>query len=107
MDGGGEVKKMSPLIAVKVATDLGAVLAIVGVLGWILDNIDLGMLCCICGPLDGCTRPMDSGDNTVEEFKFWDKEMVDGFVASPNPCSSSKDGVLVLMKAVQCIGYFS
>ena len=80
---------------------------VIGVLGWRLDDIDVGALCWVCGPLDGYARPTDAGGDTVEEFEFRDKEMFQGFVSFSNPCPGVENSLLVLVEKVKCIGYFS
>ena len=49
-----EIKVPSFFIAIKMATDLGIVVVIVGVLPGCLDEIDVQMFCNICGPLGEC-----------------------------------------------------
>lgn len=83
------------------------VLAVVRVFGWSFDDIDVGTLCGICRPLNGYTRPTDTGGDAVEEFEFGDEEMVKGLVPFPNPCSSIEDGMLVFVETVQRVGYFN
>ena len=86
--------------------DLRAILAVVSVFRWGLDNVDVCALCQVCGPLDGHTRPTGAGDNTMEEFKLWDEEIFDGFVSCANSCSSVKDSLVVLVKKTQHDRYF-
>ena len=86
--------------------DLRAVFTIVCVLRWGLHNIDVSVLSGACRPLDRHPRPADAGDDTVEEFEFWDEEVVQGLVPFPNPHSSIKDSILVFMEVVQSVQYF-
>ena len=84
---------------------MGPVLAVVRILGWDLDNINVGMFCWICRPLGGDAGPVDTGDNTMEEFEFQYEEMVKRFISFPNPHPCVKDSFLVLMEEIQCGGY--
>lgn len=63
-----------------------AILAVVGIFGGDLDDINMGALCWICGPLDRNARPTDACDDTVEKLELQDEEMVEGFVSFPYPC---------------------
>lgn len=51
VDGCCEFKVASLFIAIKMATDLGIVVTIVGVLPGCLDEINMQTFCNICGPL--------------------------------------------------------
>ena len=86
-------------------TDLRAILAVVGILRWNLDDVDVGTLCWISGPPDGGTRPTDAQDDTVKEFNLGDKEMVKGLIPFSNLCSGIKDHLFILMEDVQCMRY--
>ena len=98
MDSGGKVKEAPLLIAIKVSADVRAVLAMVGILGGIFDNVDVGALCWVSGPLDGSPGPSNAQRDTVQDFKFWNEEVVNWVVPFPNPCPSVKDCLLVFMK---------
>lgn len=80
------------------SADLRTVLAVVSVLRWGLDDIDVRTLCWVCGPLDWYTRPAGAGGDAMKEFKFQNKEMVDGFVPLANSCSGVEDGILILVE---------
>ena len=45
MDGSGKIKEMPPLIVAQMVADLWTILAVVGVLRWGLDDIDVGTFC--------------------------------------------------------------
>ena len=78
--------------------DVRTILAAVGVLRWGLDDINVGMFCWICRPLDGYARPTDAVGNAVEEFKFQNKEMVKGLVPFPTLALASRIACLFLWK---------
>ena len=85
--------------------DLRAVLAVVGILQWNLDDVNVSALCWISGPLDGGTRPTDAQDDAVKEFNLGDKEMVKGLIPFSNPCSGVEDRLFIFMEDVQCMRY--
>ena len=83
---------------VKVTADLRAVFTIVHVLRWGLDDINVSTLSGVCRPLDRHSRPADAGDNAVEEFEFWDEEVVQGLVPFPNLAPGLRIAYLFLWK---------
>jgi hypothetical protein len=97
---------MPSLFTVEMAANLRAILAIVSVLRWGLDDVDVSTLCRVCRPLDWDARPTDTDNDAVEKFKLWDEEMFDGLVSFPNPRSSVENSMLVLVEKVQRAGYF-
>jgi hypothetical protein len=106
VNSSGEVKETPSLFAVKMAANLRAILAIVGVLRWGLDDVNVGLLCRVCRPLDRHTRQTDADNDAVEEFKFWNEKMSEGLAPLPNPRSSVKNSMLVLVEKIQRAGYF-
>ena len=98
MDSGGKIKEAPLLIAIEVSADVRAVLAVVGILGGIFDDVNVGTLCWVSRPLDGSPGPSDAQGDAVQEFEFWNEEVVERVVPFPDPCPSIKDCLLVFMK---------
>ena len=105
MDGCGEVKEALLLVAIEVPADLRAILAVVGILRGGFDDVDMSVFCWVSRPLNWGAGPTDAFGDAVEEFKFRDEKVVEGLVPFPNPCPGIKDGLLVLMKNGQGVGY--
>ena len=55
--------------------DVRAVLAVVGILRGIFDDVNVGTLCWVSRPLDGSPGPSDAQGDTVQEFEFWNEEV--------------------------------
>ena len=83
-NSGCQIKVMTFICSVKVATNLQLIILIVARFRGHFDDLDMCMFSMICTPVDGCTICLDIHSNALHKFQFWNVPVLYWVVAFTN-----------------------